>query len=540
MPQIHRFETLAKALAPTVQLHPEDKYRPCSVDWYLSRVSLWLDDNLLLAVGEVHPESLLDAQHAHLESKLSLRVEPVPPSSEGYDEINPENPTYLGQGADAPCYYMVRETTSGHLALQYFFFYAYNGGMLPNTFNKLGFEAHEGDWEHITVLLDWNENQQAATLYAVAYSGHGYTTHWQSFDNPKPQPVSQLRPLEVYSAWHSHASYATPGKHELLRVPSLVRGLLGGYDETEDGGPTWVTANNLVEIRPITGGGAAEPEHLWAGYLGAWGTDVTVSPLLRTEGPTGPVTKAFDINDMGTVDVFYEPQEGQSFRCSDNFPSWDVPDGGYLNVKVDTEGSTGTPVFTFAHDKVGTDTIWYTDKKGGDSFQPGSENGESGEHAIYLATTSPLPPNANGTDTYKVTVTWTSSPDPLYPRKPSSVPENATAMSSVEVSYEPRDGQTFRCSPNFDTWDPGKHDILFFQVDLGSGRSTYPVFSVAHDKSGSDTTWYKNVTDGSCFSPLQQNGEAGTHAIYLATTSDLPAGVSGADTYTVTVWTYEG
>ena len=30
---------------------------------------------------------------------------------------------------------------------------------------------------------------------------------------------------------------------------------------------------------------------------------------------------------MTSVSAYYEPQDGQSFRCSINFPHWDTPAG---------------------------------------------------------------------------------------------------------------------------------------------------------------------------------------------------------------------
>lgn len=524
--------TLVRALAPKVYLHPEEAFTPCSVDWYLPRVSLWKDNTTcVLSIGQVNAQSLYQVQRAIGEAKLSMRVEPPP-----YDTIDIErHPTYLGQGTSSPCYFLSKYRSDGLYYLRYFFFYAYNGGLLANISNRLGYQAHEGDWEYITVLLGYDDQKQECTLHTLAFSGHGYTTYEEFFPGVST-PISGLQPITVYSALNSHASYATAGDHPLLNIPAFLRPLIGGYDQAGDGS-LWDTGSNLVEIA-IT---ESPAQPLWAAYNGDWGTDVEVGGFpveKRVEGPSGPLSKDLSLGFLSSVDAFYQPQEGQKFRCSDNFPGWDVPDG-YLNVRVDTNGRLGVPVFSFDCDKTAApDTRWYSFKKNGDSFatessKPGNGGG-SGEQKIYLGTASPTPPGANGNDTYNVVVFWSAAPLPQT--FAVTRPPRAVLMGSVSATYKPQKGQTFRCSPNIPDWNVSELDDLYFEIVLGAGQIEYPVFAVDHDKRGADTRWYTGVTHGSYFPCLSQNGGTGSQKIYLGTISALPDGVKGDEVFTVSVY----
>ena len=78
---------LVQALSPEVHLHPEEQYFPCSVEWFLQRVSLWQDNSQqLISSGKVNSSSLLQAQKDHPQAELSLRVDP----SQDYKKVNPK------------------------------------------------------------------------------------------------------------------------------------------------------------------------------------------------------------------------------------------------------------------------------------------------------------------------------------------------------------------------------------------------------------------------------------------------------------------
>lgn len=56
---------------------------------------------------------------------------------------------------------------------------------------------------------------------------------------------------------------------------------------------------------------------------------------------------------------------------------------------------------------------------------------------------------------------------------------------------------------------------------------------------GPDKAWYTNVYDDKEILVKSEQGEGGGHALYVGTTSQLPAGLRGDQTYAVLVWVSE-
>lgn len=112
-----------------------------------------------------------------------------------------------------------------------------------------------------------------------------------------------------------------------------------------------------------------------------------------------------------------------------------------------------------------------------------------------------------------------------------------TLMSSINVSYKPQNGQKFRCSSNFSTWNtPTNGELLFTVTNVPEGYPP-PIFAVDHDKSGSDSRWYSCIYDHREISVSYENGEAGEHNIYIGTTiDDFPSDLDGSKYYTVNVY----
>ena len=115
-----------------------------------------------------------------------------------------------------------------------------------------------------------------------------------------------------------------------------------------------------------------------------------------------------DFRFMTTVTVTYKPQDMQTFRCSENFPNWNSPAGGKLEFKVIKPEGYPEPHFAIDHDKAGKDTRWYSALYDGRIIEVSAENGDPGEHELYVGTTSYLPKELDGSHTYKVIV-WATS-----------------------------------------------------------------------------------------------------------------------------------
>jgi hypothetical protein len=174
--------------------------------------------------------------------------------------------------------------------IDYWFMYGFNPGpariceallLDPSSKKCLALkfaDRHEGEWERIMVEL--NPDGTAAGAVYFAHTCPGVRIPWD--DVPK---ADDSHPV-VYSAWGSHASYASevdityPGA-----CPSYQKGQ-GIGDQTRDGGVTWKTwEHGLTDV-------ATEE---WYGFGGAWGEVGTIrvgtDGLAINTGPLAPPWK---------------------------------------------------------------------------------------------------------------------------------------------------------------------------------------------------------------------------------------------------------
>jgi hypothetical protein len=109
------------------------------------------------------------------------------------------------------------EVVAGTTVLQYWFFYEHNFWSLPGLPFGAVWQAHEGDWEVVTLVLDDKQSPVEA-----AYSQHctGERRAWA--DVPKVPGTSH--PL-VYVARGSHANLFAPGLHAISRSCYLPEAL---------------------------------------------------------------------------------------------------------------------------------------------------------------------------------------------------------------------------------------------------------------------------------------------------------------------------
>lgn len=91
------------------------------------------------------------------------------------------------------------------IVLQYWYFYAYNFWSLHFPPDDFVWQAHEGDWEVVTVVL----SRRGRPLFA-AYSQHcsGQRRSWSDVEKTRGHPL-------VYVAIGSHANYFEPGIHAI-------------------------------------------------------------------------------------------------------------------------------------------------------------------------------------------------------------------------------------------------------------------------------------------------------------------------------------
>jgi hypothetical protein len=115
-----------------------------------------------------------------------------------------------GSGGDAVYGRVAR--TADRIVLQYWLFYYDDALLLPPTPVGVFWQAHEGDWEVVNVVLDQNEQPLEA-----AYSQH-CTGERMSWSRVEKSPADSAHPV-VYVALGSHANYFSPGAGALGLIP---------------------------------------------------------------------------------------------------------------------------------------------------------------------------------------------------------------------------------------------------------------------------------------------------------------------------------
>jgi len=266
-------ETLIR-FAPEIRLHPDDPYRPSSVDWYLERTSvkrwrgLFRRDEGVLSEGQTTMDWLGSLSRFEDQSEIYLSILDGPDKNETRRGFQP-----ISNQVSAPCYINARSAPDDSTAsdLQYWFFYPFNGSGGRHI-------PHEGDWEHVTMRVT---NTESPVLIAVYASAHGLKNGgWWPCEGGELL-LNQLNNPVIYSALGSHASYISKGKHS-QRWPKPV-------DQTSDLGPIWQTSQDLVLVA-VNGQALDIDKKTYAqfSYRGRWGPIRKLSWPFRATGPVGP------------------------------------------------------------------------------------------------------------------------------------------------------------------------------------------------------------------------------------------------------------
>jgi hypothetical protein len=188
----------------------------------------------------------------------------------------------------------------GRIVLQYWSFYYDDVYSYPFAPEGALWQAHEGDWEVVNVVLADDE-----TPLFVGYSQHclGQRRAWtdvKRFDGRHPI---------VYVALGSHANYFEPGLHEFNStcVPRQVHDLLQSLHLPQ---PADVASGDGVSSGPNAAAGPVTTIHQiddgqpsWVGFPGTWGE----LQYLHAPAPIGTV--AFGLSPQGPAfhDVWAHP-----------------------------------------------------------------------------------------------------------------------------------------------------------------------------------------------------------------------------------------
>jgi hypothetical protein len=194
--------------------------------------------------------------------------------------------------------------TGGRVVLQYWFFYYDDFYPYAPLNPDFIWQAHEGDWEVVNVVLSADEEP----LF-VGYSQHcmGERRRWA-----KTSRWRGHHPI-VYVALGSHANYFSPGAHQFDQrcIPSQVlaffaqAGLPLPADHTGAGalaGPPSLGAER-IDIERVAKGSPP-----WMSFPGTWGefqyfhAPAPIGTVLFGLSPVGPAQHDVWLDPLGTLD----------------------------------------------------------------------------------------------------------------------------------------------------------------------------------------------------------------------------------------------
>ncbi len=279
-PASPRDATLLRRHLPVLVLHPAEQYPPVAVDAFLGA-----SDQLVR-----RPDGTFTAAAiGEVPTRLDVRGCTV---ALGPAEID----CYAHLVAGPPTVYGAVHRRGARIVLQYWFFAPVNlwSPVVPAAANA--WQAHEGDWEHVAVVLD----MRGVPLQA------GYAQHCGGVRVPWPKvPLHRgtRRPL-VHVGLGSHASYLRAGEHltdpKCWPDPQVVLSIFTalGYRLVDHaGGGRRILAPRLLRLTSMS--------PAWAAFSGTWGEDryVRLGDVTFKDGagPIGPTHKRAWRDPVGTV-----------------------------------------------------------------------------------------------------------------------------------------------------------------------------------------------------------------------------------------------
>jgi hypothetical protein len=283
-------EALLERFQPVVVLSQGELFAPTSVDDFLADATLERRDadgsfeaaELPLAGLPVHGEGWrLDHRCAAIGGPVAT-LQCYGPASRGPSTV-----------------YGRHEVIAGTTVLQYWLFYEHNFWSLPALPFGAVWQAHEGDWEVVHVVLD-----DKRTPIEAAYSQHctGERRTWTDV-----QTVPGTSHPIVYVGRGSHANYFTPGAHPIPLAcypPQAVQffQLLG------------IPPHDVVAPGAVLGPGATAIETVhdqsprWVRFPGTWGEaqyiaapPFGVAPTAFGTSPVGPAFQDDWVDPLATI-----------------------------------------------------------------------------------------------------------------------------------------------------------------------------------------------------------------------------------------------
>ncbi len=270
-------QQLAEKFAPRIYFHPREQYFPSSVEWYLERCQLVVEEKKGKSIG-IGP---LKKQIRKAKLKI-VTPKPLTPGdiagkdSSHFVDAMKNKKTYRGMtggpGSDAPVYAAVfkkpgnpSQGIPATAAIQYWTFYPYNGPFQGlSLFGKDIVGYHEADWEVLIVYVE--ETKPDDWKITRIYFGR----HGREFGEPM-DPNDPA--IEFVDGTHPIA-LAARGGHGLYPSKVSTRWTRKAADMVTRGSKYWDTWKKVELISKSKN---------WNTFRGRWG--------YAGGGPTGPAEK---------------------------------------------------------------------------------------------------------------------------------------------------------------------------------------------------------------------------------------------------------
>lgn len=289
-------QQLAIRHAPMVYLHPWEWNYPASVEWFLDRarlrfhhscsaLALCCGDHQLLDYGDPNQQNLISQAHGKRSWSLfkGCHHTSTQYSDRSWDDdhhffLQLQDDDHSGSlySFDWKVYVHSYPNNLGGINLQYWFFYAYNDGILVAN--------HEGDWENIVVELDASQG-----VVDVLFARHNDPYHRLSptsvtwHEGTHPVILSALGTHASYESFDSCSDASIFTEHGCAwgfpswRWFTWSGGLPAGEAGYQGGGLVMVGEKDF----PLNG-------QTFLRYSGRWG-EIGATPFTDgTDGPRGP------------------------------------------------------------------------------------------------------------------------------------------------------------------------------------------------------------------------------------------------------------
>ncbi|KAK1704431.1 hypothetical protein BDP67DRAFT_212852 [Colletotrichum lupini] len=201
--------------APLIWLHSDDPFRPADILEHVRHTTPMVHMEPIRGLPQLDLDNLAMLNDYWNNGPVSLTANGDITSLPTW--LFGETPDETGKLHNATsCVVITVDKGSGDLDAFYFYFYSYDqganitqvlppmNGLIEDTEHGMHFGDHVGDWEHN--MIRFHDGKPTGIYYSQHSSGSAYK--WDDND----LSVEDGRPI-VYSAWGSHANWASPGDH---------------------------------------------------------------------------------------------------------------------------------------------------------------------------------------------------------------------------------------------------------------------------------------------------------------------------------------